>query len=163
MQQWSTVLGLPEVCLLLLQLHYSSGENSLSFCQEMLILIYIKDSVTWLHTSISTIGWHMHNYHIMHKAFLACTIIESIPSILRHLLCSFQHSPLPFIWDIPLHRQSQADKNIMGSVIMSADLTIDAKMVKWYVFQIITSPRMMQLSHRKGAWFMYHPPSKLTS
>ena len=30
-QQWSTALGLPEVCLLLLLLYYSSGENSLSF------------------------------------------------------------------------------------------------------------------------------------
>ena len=76
----------------------------------------------------------MHNYHIMHKAFLACTIIGSIPSILGNLLCLSQHSPLPCIWGIPLHRQSQADNNIMGSVTMSADLIIDAKMVKWYVF-----------------------------
>ena len=75
----------------------------------------------------------MYNEHITLKAFLACTIIGSIPSILGCLLCPSQHSPLPCIWGIPLHRQSQVDKNIMGSVIMSADLIIDAKMVKWYV------------------------------
>ena len=40
------MLGLPEVCLLLLLLYYSSGENSLSFRQEMLVLIYMEDSVT---------------------------------------------------------------------------------------------------------------------
>ena len=76
----------------------------------------------------------MHNYHIMHKVFLACTIIGGIPSILGRLLCPSQHSPLPCIWGIPLHRQSQVDKNIMGSVTMSADLIIDTKMVEWYVF-----------------------------
>ena len=32
----------------------------------------------------------MHNYHIMHKAFLACTIIGSIPSVLGCLLCPSQ-------------------------------------------------------------------------
>jgi hypothetical protein len=51
----------------------------------------------------------------------------------------------------------------MGSVTMSADLIIDIKMVKWYVFQVITSLRMMQLSRGKGAQFMYHPQSMLSS
>ena len=32
----------------------------------------------------------MHNYHIMHKAFLACTIIGSTPSVLGRLLCPSQ-------------------------------------------------------------------------
>ena len=32
----------------------------------------------------------MHNYHIMHKVFLACTIIGSIPSVLGRLLCPSQ-------------------------------------------------------------------------
>ena len=105
----------------------------------------------------------MHNKHITHKAFLACTIIESIPSVLGCLLYLSQHSPLPCIWGIPLHRKSQPDKNIMGSITMSADLIIDAKMVKWYVFQVITSLRMMQLSRGNGARFMYCPPSMLTS
>ena len=36
----------------------------------------------------------MHNYHITHKAFLACTIIGSTPSVLGRLLCpSQQKSP----------------------------------------------------------------------
>ena len=34
----------------------------------------------------------MHNYHIMHKAFLACTIFGSTPSILGHLLCPSQQT-----------------------------------------------------------------------
>ena len=123
----------------------------------------MEDSVTWLHTSISIIGWHMYNKHIMHKAFLACIIIGSTPSVLGHLLCPSQHSPLPCIRGFPLHRQSQADKNIMGYATMSADLIIDVKMVKWYVFWIITSLRMMQLSHGKGAWFMYRSRSMLSS
>ena len=99
----------------------------------------------------------MHNYHITHKAFLACTIIGSTPSILGRLLCPSQHSPLPCTRGIPLHRQSQADKNIMGSMIMSADLIIDTKMVGWYVFQVIIPIRMMQLPREKGAQYMYHP------
>jgi hypothetical protein len=32
----------------------------------------------------------MHNYHIMHKVFLACTIIGSTPSVLGHLFCPSQ-------------------------------------------------------------------------
>ena len=32
----------------------------------------------------------MHNYHITHKAFLACTIIGSTPSVLGRLLCPSQ-------------------------------------------------------------------------
>ena len=32
----------------------------------------------------------MHNYHITHKVFLACTIIGSTPSILGCLLCPSQ-------------------------------------------------------------------------
>ena len=32
----------------------------------------------------------MHNYHITHKAFLACTIIGSTPSVLGRLLCLSQ-------------------------------------------------------------------------
>ena len=36
------------------------------------------------------------NYHITHKAFLACTIIGSTPSVLGHLLCLSQHhTPFP--------------------------------------------------------------------
>ena len=136
------------------------GELSV-ICREMLVLIYMEDSMTWLHTSISIIGWHMHNYHIMHKVFLACTIIGSTPSILGHFLCPSQHSPLPCTRGIPLHRQSQADKNIMGSMIMSADLIIDTKMVGWYVFQVIIPIRMMQLPREKGAQYMYHPPKHI--
>ena len=113
----------------------------------------------WLHTSISIIGWHMSNYHITHKVFLACTIIGSTPSVLECLLCLSQHSPLPCTWGIPLHRQSQADKNIMGPVIMSADLIIDTKMVEWFVFRVIIPIRIMQLSREKGAQYM-HRPSK---
>ena len=161
MQQWSAASGLPEVCLLLPLLYYSSGENSLSFRWEMLVLIYMEDSVMWLHTSISIIGWHIYNHHITHKVFLACTIIGSTPSVLGHLLCPSQHSPLPCTWGIPLHRQSQADKNIMGSMIMSADLIIDTKMIEWYVFWVIIPIRIMQLSCEKGAWYMYHPPKHI--
>ena len=32
----------------------------------------------------------MHNYHMTHKVFLACTIIGSTPSILGCLLCPSQ-------------------------------------------------------------------------
>jgi hypothetical protein len=74
----------------------------------------------------------MYNKHITHKAFLACTIIGSIPSVLGRLLCPSQHSPLPCIHGFPLHRQSQADKESMGLVIMSADLIIHDRMVKVY-------------------------------
>ena len=40
----------------------------------------------------------MHNYHITHKVFLACTIIGSTPSVLGCLLCLSQQwhaAPLP--------------------------------------------------------------------
>ena len=97
----------------------------------------------------------------MHKAFLACTIIGSTPSILGRLLCPSQHSPLPCTWGIPLHRQSQADKNIIGPVIMSADLIMDTKMVEWYVFRVIIPIRIMQLSCEKGAQYMYRPPKHI--
>ena len=36
----------------------------------------------------------MHNYHITHKAFLACTIIGSTPSVLGRLLCLSQQNQL---------------------------------------------------------------------
>ena len=103
----------------------------------------------------------MHNYHITHKAFLACTIIGSTPSILGHLLCLSQHSPLPCTQGIPLHRQSQADKNMIGPLIMSADLILDTKMVEWYVFRVIIPIRMMQLSREKGARYMHRPPKHI--
>ena len=37
----------------------------------------------------------MSNYHITHKAFLACTIIGSTPSVLGRLLCPSQQSWTP--------------------------------------------------------------------
>ena len=47
----------------------------------------------------------MHNYHITHKAFLACTIIGSTPSILGRLLCpSQQQHPSPQLPHDPLKK-----------------------------------------------------------
>ena len=103
----------------------------------------------------------MNNYHIMHKVFLACTIIGSTPSVLGCLLCPSQHNPLPCTWGIPLHRQSHVDKNIIGPVIMSADLIIDTKMVEWYVFRVIIPIRIMQLSREKGTQYMRRPPKHI--
>ena len=52
------------------------------------------------------------------------------------------------------------DKNIMGTVTMSADLIIDTKMVEWYVFRVIIPIRIMQLSCEKGTRYMIQADSE---
>ena len=65
----------------------------------------------------------MHNYHIMHKAFLACAIIGSTPSVLGRLLCSSQHTN----GQTPLHLSSKHDHPSVVASLLRIGADVDTQ------------------------------------